>query len=199
VVTTKELVKQALDYGAIQCPIELGQLIDFLRPKELHNCLEIGSESGGTFFLWCKLVYDLKISLDLPAGASGSGLYKDEHRRAWRNERMRSWSNQGEVACINGDSHHGYSRAIVMSLLAGQFLDLLFIDGDHSYAGVKQDYEMYGGFVRRGGLIIFHDIKDTPHHRRAGCFVADFWKELPGKKIEFCSDIHFGGIGIVEL
>lgn len=35
--------------------------------------------------------------------------------------------------------------------------DLLIIDGDHSYAGVKADFENYARFVKLGGYIIFDD------------------------------------------
>lgn len=35
--------------------------------------------------------------------------------------------------------------------------DLLIIDGDHSYAGVKTDFENYAQFVKLGGYIIFDD------------------------------------------
>ena len=49
--------------------------------------------------------------------------------------------------------------------LGGAELDFLFIDGDHSYAGVKQDFEKYSGYVKRGGLIAFHDIRpQAPVH-----------------------------------
>lgn len=50
------------------------------------------------------------------------------------------------------------------SLLAKDFLnkieniDILFIDGDHSYKGVIDDYNLYHPRVRKGGLIVFHDI-----------------------------------------
>lgn len=37
-------------------------------------------------------------------------------------------------------------------------LDLLFIDGDHSYEGVKADWEFYKGFLKKGSTVIFHDI-----------------------------------------
>ena len=37
--------------------------------------------------------------------------------------------------------------------------DVLFIDGDHQYEKVKSDYENYRGFVKEGGLIMFHDYK----------------------------------------
>jgi MMP 1-O-methyltransferase len=36
-------------------------------------------------------------------------------------------------------------------------LALLWIDGDHSYAGVKADVEAWVPFVRPGGVIAFHD------------------------------------------
>lgn len=39
--------------------------------------------------------------------------------------------------------------------------DLMIIDGDHSYAGVKTDFENYSPFVRPGGYIIFDDY-DSP-------------------------------------
>lgn len=36
-------------------------------------------------------------------------------------------------------------------------LDLLFIDGDHSYAGAKADFENWTRFVKVGGLLLVHD------------------------------------------
>jgi predicted O-methyltransferase YrrM len=39
-------------------------------------------------------------------------------------------------------------------------LELLFVDGDHSYEGAKADYERWGAFVRPGGRLLFHDAVD---------------------------------------
>lgn len=36
-------------------------------------------------------------------------------------------------------------------------LDVLFIDGDHSYEGVKADYERHSVNVKENGIILFHD------------------------------------------
>ena len=36
-------------------------------------------------------------------------------------------------------------------------LDLLFIDGDHSYEGVKNDWENYKSFLKSGSTVVFHD------------------------------------------
>ncbi|MCS5694107.1 class I SAM-dependent methyltransferase [Cyanobium sp. FGCU-6] len=37
-------------------------------------------------------------------------------------------------------------------------LDLLLIDGDHSYEGVKADWEAYKALLREGSTVVFHDI-----------------------------------------
>ncbi len=36
-------------------------------------------------------------------------------------------------------------------------IDLLFIDGDHSYKGVKNDVKKFTPFVKQSGYTIFHD------------------------------------------
>lgn len=36
-------------------------------------------------------------------------------------------------------------------------IDMIFIDGDHSYAGVKRDWELFMPHVKEFGLVIFHD------------------------------------------
>lgn len=38
-----------------------------------------------------------------------------------------------------------------------ELVDVLFIDGDHSYEGVKADYERHAPRVNEGGTIFFHD------------------------------------------
>lgn len=39
----------------------------------------------------------------------------------------------------------------------GGDISLLFIDGDHSYAGVKRDIETWTGYIKPGGRVAFHD------------------------------------------
>ena len=36
-------------------------------------------------------------------------------------------------------------------------VDFIFIDGDHSYDGLRQDWEVWSGLVATGGLIALHD------------------------------------------
>jgi len=39
-------------------------------------------------------------------------------------------------------------------------IDILFIDGDHSYQGVINDFTLYEGIVKKGGYIVFDDYSD---------------------------------------
>ena len=48
---------------------------------------------------------------------------------------------------------------------------LLFIDGDHSYAASKRDFECWSPFVHRDGLIAFHDVEASEG-------VSAFYREL---------------------
>jgi len=48
-----------------------------------------------------------------------------------------------------------------VALVTGQVpsaLDILFVDGDHTYEGTLADLNNYGGFVKPGGKIICHDV-----------------------------------------
>lgn len=45
--------------------------------------------------------------------------------------------------------------------LAGR-VDFLFIDGDHSYEGLKGDWEAWRKLIRPGGIVAVHDSRSTP-------------------------------------
>jgi predicted O-methyltransferase YrrM len=58
------------------------------------------------------------------------------------------------IAAKNIVVKKGYSEQFANDF---DFIDFLFIDGDHSIAGCKKDYQLYAGKVRKGGFIAFHD------------------------------------------
>jgi len=43
-------------------------------------------------------------------------------------------------------------------------IDFLHIDADHSYEGVKKDFELYSKIVKKGGIISIHDT-DKEYHK----------------------------------
>ena len=76
--------------------------------------------------------------------------------------------------------------------------DVVFIDGDHSYAGVKKDWEFVRTLEPR--VVAFHDIAYAKKHYEEGCFVDQLWGEIRStqeythEKIVGCG---WGGIGVV--
>src|SRR5208282_1825642 len=74
------------------------------------------------------------------------------------------------------DSHSPETKERVLEILAGELLDYLFIDGDHTYEGVQRDFRMYSPLVRSGGIVAFHDI--ATHTQGSDCQVAQFWNDI---------------------
>ncbi len=59
----------------------------------------------------------------------------------------------------NSQSHEMYE--LVKNTIG--VVDILFIDGDHSYQGVINDFLLYENLVRPGGYIIFDDYMDSKY------------------------------------
>lgn len=55
----------------------------------------------------------------------------------------------------------GYSDQ-VRSQVPDKYFDVFFIDGDHTYEGVSEDYKNYKKKLKLGGLMIFHDYSMAP-------------------------------------
>jgi predicted O-methyltransferase YrrM len=172
---------------------ELAPLLGLLRRLKQHVVVEIGSARGGTLFAWAHIARDdaLLVSVDLPGGAFGG-----------RQERVDvgALARRGQaVEAIRGDSHQQETFERLLSVLGGRPVDMLFIDGDHSYAGVRGDFEMYAPLVRTGGLVVIHDI--IRHPPESACEVDRFWAELKaGRRTLELVDrggSRYGGIGVV--
>lgn len=62
---------------------------------------------------------------------------------------------------VKGNSHSKDTAFQVSNIMNA--VDILFIDGDHSFNGVIQDFKMYSEFVVDGGYIIFDDYADAKY------------------------------------
>jgi predicted O-methyltransferase YrrM len=164
-------------FSADQHTSEISRLLEIIAELRPRHACEIGSYNGGTLFLVSQMCTpDAKIvSIDI----DNNGIKRRIYPRLAGEKRS--------IFCINGDSHLDSTRARLEAILGRKPLDFLFIDGDHSYEGVRRDFELYGPLVRSGGVIGFHDI--VPDHRmRYGVEtrnwvgeVPRFWNELKEK------------------
>jgi predicted O-methyltransferase YrrM len=139
----------------LQIEAELAELVTEVRRLNPANVLEIGTARGGTLFLWTRLAQPdaIVVSIDLRGGKFGGGYSR------WRGHVYRRFRRKHQrLHLLREDSHEPRTFNKTRELFRGRQIDLLFIDGDHTYEGVKKDWEMYSGLVRPGGLIVFHDI-----------------------------------------
>ena len=158
-----------------------------LQPRHV---LEIGVYGGGSFALWCTLASGTKIGID--SGSIGGPIH----------QRLGDFQARfGDVQLIKGNSHDASTLEQVKGMLAGEPLDFLFIDGDHTLQGVEQDYTMYGPLVRPGGWIGLHDITESDYHKKMNAGgSAEHWVHLdhPRKISLDWRDPGFG-IGVVQV
>lgn len=80
--------------------------------------------------------------------------------------------NYDDFVLLYCSSHELRTLKLLKETLDREKIDFLFIDGDHSYEGVKKDFEMYGPLVRKGGMIALHDIRLDGH---PNVKVKKFW------------------------
>ena len=167
------LARMAVGLGALQKQKELSGLIGLV--SELHplRVLEIGTRHGQTLMCWCRLAhpYATIVSVDLPDGPYGGGYPPDAGQVFGAYVQ-----GQQDLTLIPADSHAPRTLQLVEGKFPASNIDFLFIDGDHSYDGVMNDYEMYGPLVRKGGLIAFHDIAD--HAPEMSCHVREAWLDI---------------------
>lgn len=136
--------------------------------------LEIGVAQGGTYQAWRSIVPKARCIMGIDPLSS-------------------SYPN-----VIQGYSQDRATFNRVKAKLP-QPLDLLFIDGDHRYQQVKADLEMYGEFVRPGGIVALHDIVPAPPNSHA--FSGDVhkvWKKVKANQAthEIIADPNQEGYGI---
>jgi hypothetical protein len=83
---------------------------------------------------------------------------------------------------IIGDSRAPETIEKLLTKLAGRPIDLLFIDGDHTYEYAKFEYENYGPLTRH--IIAFHDLVCT--EKGIGVEVHRLWQEICAMEKKYC-------------
>lgn len=155
---------------------EIFSLLKLLEERRPKYILEIGTAKGGTLFLFSRVISAdaIIISVDLPGGPYLGGYPK------WKFPMYKNFALKSQcIHLIRGDSHDQNSLKKVRAILKENKLDFLYIDGDHTYKGVRMDFQMYSPLVKEGGIIAFHDIVKVSPEKFVE--VNKFWKEIKNK------------------
>jgi cephalosporin hydroxylase len=172
-----ELMRMAYskEFGLVEPWQETEEIIEVLRILKKNppkSVMEIGTANGGTLFLLARMAADnaVILSVDLPGGKFGGG-YPE-----WKEPVYKSFAKTTQkIELIRANSHDPETLKKVSSYFKDTKVEFMFIDGDHTYEGVKQDFETYKQFLAEGAMVMFHDIAPHPNPIYG---VDKFWKEI---------------------
>lgn len=167
-------------YKPIQNPTEILWLVNKVEKLNPRIILEIGTYKGGTLGIWNYMLgknpdksRNLLICIDL------------HNRLIWDARK-----SQNNIRFLTGDSKKKEIIDKVKYILHNRLVDFLFIDGGHLESQVTADYQIYSKFVRKGGLMAFHDV----YNNYSCSGVVQFWNKVKGNK----SSIKIvQGIGVI--
>lgn len=149
----------SLNHGVIGMPIrQAAYLFRLVRENGMRRVLEIGRHRGGSTTL-----------LGVAMGPEGKLWSIDNGEKE---ERLTKRINRFDSEIEGVLSRFGLQATLIVGdskvvEFQKEDLDLLLIDGDHSYEGVKSDLLRFGSRLRVGGALVFDDAcpdKFFPSH-----------------------------------
>ncbi len=179
------VVREAMQLGANQRPAELDWLLDqVIDELPFARVLEIGSQRGGTLWLWCQMATD-----DAQVMAIDDDSFPHEfgdlvNRYPWPARA------QQHLHLVNVDSR-SEAAAVAASTLGP--IDFLFLDGGHRTDLITSDWNTFAPLVHPGGFVAFHDIANDPV-----LGIDVFWRDVikPFYKTDEFVDPNDPGMGI---
>jgi len=166
----------------LQSLVEFGALWDLAASRDTRRVVEVGSLYGGTLWYWTRLPLATHvISVDLLPAHEPIRSEVAAAREGWS-----GWTLPRACLLTTYDADSHDPALVAHTAKYGPF-DLLFLDGDHTYEGVAEDFRLWSPHVREGGLIAFHDTvvngtRDEPGVRK---FVEELKRTWRWLSIEF--------------
>jgi predicted O-methyltransferase YrrM len=146
------------------CPWEMEYLFCVARDAKV-GILETGRFNGGSLFV---------MSCAAPESVPLWSIDLAPQNDAFLKERLAAFRPNSKIDLIVGDSQHTKYPQI------GD-VDVLFIDGDHTYEGCAADIENWYGNLLAGGHLVFHDSYQGRHGVQAS--IVDFMRKHPELQI----------------
>ena len=165
-----------------------GWIIETTRPEVF---VELGTQTGVSYFAFCEGVLRLGLgtrcyAVDWWVGDEHSGLYDEGLFRA--------------VSEMNAQWYEPFSLLLRTTFddAAERFddgsIDLLHIDGLHTYEAISHDVETWLPKLSSRGLLLLHDTNE----RKKDFAVHRFFSEL-GNRYDTFEFLHGHGLGIVGV
>ena len=173
-----------------QFPQEIQEFIRLLKDSGVKSYLEIGCRHGDTFHAVGRVLPkgSLLVAVDLPGARSGKctgGKFPGSDKALHYAASDLKKRGQNAVVII-GDSHSG---EVIKAISKYSPFDAIFIDGDHSFEGVRADWRNYG---LMGTLIAFHDIR--AEEKGAASLFNELKQQYKHTEFAFYDR---GGIGVI--
>jgi len=166
---------------------------DIIRNLKPRKVVELGTYKGTSFFSFCQAAKDEGLDTEIVAIDCWKG---DIHSEFYSEEIYKDFKK-------NLDRYYKEQNTKVMKMFFDQAIesfedysiDLLHIDGLHTYDAVKNDYEKWKDKVSHKGIIMFHDIRVT----KDDFGVWKLWEELKKRNPDytFIEMEHSHGLGII--
>ncbi len=163
--------------------------VSILRPALI---VELGVHSGNSFSAFCQAVAEN----DLPTKCYGIDTFAgDAHSRLYDESIFQDIASFVEENFGKFASLIRSSFAESVNLFKDKSIDLLHIDGLHTYAAVSRDFATWLPKVRENGVILFHDIQV----KGEDFGVWRLWAEIK-EKYKITYEFHYGyGLGVLCL
>jgi hypothetical protein len=162
-------------------------LVAALRPAVL---VELGTQRGASYFCFCQSVLDHALSTRCFAVDTWRG---DEHTQSYDEgiyEDVRSY-NEAHYAGFSSLYRMYFDEALAH--FTDESIELLHIDGYHTYEAVRHDFESWYPKLKPGGIALFHDVAARLHDFGAW----RFWNEIASRHQTFLFN-HGFGLGVLR-
>lgn len=161
-------------------------LVSLLKPQTI---VELGTHYGISYHAFCEAI----IKNNLRAKAYAIDTWKGDFHAG----------HYGEEVYLNFKNYHDQHYSSFSTLMrmtfneavnnfSDQFIDLLHIDGLHTYEAVKHDFETWLPKLSKKGVVLFHDTCVTENDFG----VYQLWKELTTQYPSF-NFTHSYGLGVL--
>lgn len=161
-------------------------LVDLVRP---HVLVELGTFRGASYCAFCQAVQELRLDTRCYGIDNFEG---DEHGGFYGPDIF------ADLKAHHDPRYAGFSQLIKSSfddalpVFGDSTIDLLHIDGYHTYDAVKHDFDKWLPKLSDRGVVIFHDTAE-----RGGDFgVWKFWDELKAR-YPHAEVYHGHGLGVI--